>query len=283
MTGTRRLYVVTAAALFAASAAALLGANTASANPVFAQTAQQPCSTCHQPGMETNAPKSGFTPVGQSIYNAFSTPGTNCSYNISAAVGSQLSVSGAPIAACVWKGAPPTSSPYPQSQPMPYAPPQPAPYSQPQPNPYQQPQPNPYGQPQPAPYQQPQPNPYQQPQPSPYGQPQPAPYQQPQPNPYGPPQPAPYQQPNPYQQQPQAYMGPPPWTQSKGNLTQFQQFCILTGKAYFTLRYNGSETNALHFTLTGSNKVSIEAPSGSKWNSDCNDYPGNGSNWFTTF
>jgi hypothetical protein len=258
MAGIRRLDVMTAAALFVAVASAFFGAQPASANPAFAQAAQQPnCSTCHQPGLEKSAPNAGFTPTGQAIYNAFVTAGTSCSYNIANAVSSQLSVNGAPVMPCTG-GAAPASQPN-QMQ-SPYPSPQPAPYPQ---------QPATPTYPQSAPY----PQPYQ----------QPAPYPQ---QPVGPAypnqQPAYPAGPQPYQPQPQAYMGPPPWTQPKGRMTQFQQFCLLTGKAYFTLRYNGSETNALHFTLSGSNKVSIEAPSGSKWNSNCDDYPGNGSIWFTT-
>lgn len=249
------------AVLVAIAAAAIMGLRPAEANPVFAQTAQQPCLTCHQAGQENSAPYAGFTTTGQNIYSAFSTNGTSCSYNVAAAIASQLSVGGAAVVPCS-SSAGPTPS---------YQPNQPSYPPAPQPNPNFQPtypvQPGTPVPPQPI---YPSNQPTYPPAPQPAYPPQPN--YQPQQN-YYPPQPAPYT--------PQ--YGPAAWTQPHGKLFEFEPFCIFSGKAYFTVKMNGSDTDVLHFTLTTSNKVRIDVPVGSQWQSDCQDYPANGANWLTVF
>lgn len=74
--------------VFGSIATATLGllvviAQPASANPAFAAAARQPCSACHISGREMEAPNSGYTPVGQAVYNEFI---GNCSYKMDCAI-----------------------------------------------------------------------------------------------------------------------------------------------------------------------------------------------------
>ena len=62
---------------------ALFAAQPAAANPAFAKAASKPCGACHQPGQETDAPQSGFTANGQTVYNAFI---GSCNYHMDCAI-----------------------------------------------------------------------------------------------------------------------------------------------------------------------------------------------------
>lgn len=131
---------------------AIMTARPAHSNSAFAQASRQPCAACHLPGRETDAPNSGFTPNGQSVYSAF--VGT-CNYHMDCAVGTAFpGATGSPQAPAYNQQPPLPTQPQPQPG---FQPPQPG--FQPQPQPGFQPQPQPGFQPQPQPGFQPQPQP----------------------------------------------------------------------------------------------------------------------------
>ena len=85
-----RIITLFAIAFAAAGLAATLPAN---ANPGFAQASRMPCSSCHMPGQETEAPNAGFTPQGFQVYTSFRGA---CNYRMDCAIGSAFGTNAPP-------------------------------------------------------------------------------------------------------------------------------------------------------------------------------------------
>jgi len=65
----------------------------AAANSAFAKASAMPCSACHEPGRETDAPNSGFTANGQTVYSAFT---GSCNYHMDCAISAAFGNSPSP-------------------------------------------------------------------------------------------------------------------------------------------------------------------------------------------